>query len=163
MQKISGEIKQCFLIMSSHVQTWGTIFFYFPISSYKFILDDHRESLLSLISLSFLPVPYSSPPPFLFSLSHGSWCHSGLPGKVKAPGMMFLAPSWWLWLPRVYQAEEGKEPSQWKGQKTSLRHACLPEWCDFIGGLQWPQETGNDLVHLLGSLCSSNSPIFVIS
>lgn len=151
-------------------------------------------SPLSLVSLPFLPISLMPTP--RVSPTLGSWCHLGLPGKLQAFEALFLAASWWLWLPTVYQEEERKEASQWKGQKTSSRHAFTRESCESLVGSHWLREEvirkprcglpetissgealnlvgiesiylgdvgSSEPGHFLGYLCSSNSPIFVIS
>lgn len=91
-KRLQGEIKQYYLRMSlPGVQ--GKTSRYCPhrldVSSYGFTLDEHMKPLLSLVSLPFLHISLMPTPKFSPML--GSWCHPGLPGKVEALGMMFLA------------------------------------------------------------------------
>ena len=102
------------------------------------ILGERPESLLSLASLSFLSV--SLMPILKFSPTPGSGCHPGL--KVKCLGM-FLAPSWWLWLHRVYSIEEGREQVSEKDRKPPpSRHEYIHESGGFLEGLQSAHRRG---------------------
>ena len=131
MEEIAGGNK----VLSDYEPPWGTEhrvqhLFSFTINwifgSYGFILGQHRDCLLSLVSLPFLPV--SLRPTFKFSPTPGSWYHPGLPGKVKVFGMSFLAPSWCLWLLESTGLRRGKNQiSERDGEPPSSRHAHLHE------------------------------------